>query len=126
MKTDYIDLISGDVRRVGPEPPKSMNTNINLTSAVILKNRLVVDFEYTVTYLPDESMIRIAGKGIFTGSEAKKAKDEWEKTTHITGSHGELILNAINYSASLNALLLARAFNMTPPVILPELKFRKA
>jgi hypothetical protein len=121
MKLERIDLISGNVRKVSSVHSRSMNTNINFVKVDGRVGSLDIDFEYSVTYKPDGSQLFISGKAAFSGPESKKCSEEWSRTGRIGGAPGELILNAINYSASINAIFVARAFNLTPPVVLPTL-----
>lgn len=126
MELEFIDFESGDARALSSAAPKSISTNISITDAAANNNQLVVDFDYTAAYSPDGSHIRISGKAGFRGKEVKKAQAEWKKTGSISGVSGELILNAINFNASVNALLISKAFNLTPPIVLPTLKLGKA
>ena len=126
MKLESIDLRFGDALKKSDSASKTINTNIAITSAAIDKNKLNVDFEYTASYVPQGNHIRVGGRAVFTGPESKKAALEWKQSGRITGSHGELIMNAINYSSSINAVLIAKTFNMTPPVVLANLVFEGA
>jgi hypothetical protein len=123
MKLESMNLLFGDVKNNGGPRPKNINTNIAITSATVSKNNLTVDFEHTASHDPDGSHIRVGGRALFIGPEAKKAYDEWSKKGRITGAHGELIMNAINYSASINGVLIAKAFNLTAPVVLAKLTY---
>lgn len=123
MELELIDFESGDVKKNSPAPPKKVNTNIAITSAEAEADRLTVKFNYTATYAPDESYIRLIGMARFSGNEAKKAQEEWSKTGRISGAPGELVLNAINYNASLSAIFISRALGLTPPIVLPTLKY---
>lgn len=126
MKLESLDFEGGDVKKNSIAPPKTINTNIAITNAKADADLLTVKFNYTTSYLPDESYIRIAGRASFRGKEAKKAYDDWSKTGRIGGEQGEMVLNAINYNASLNAIFVSRAFNLAPPLILPTLTFTEA
>ena len=121
MKLESLDIVSGDFRKISPQAPQTVNMNINITSALAQKGLLLLDFEYVVTYLPEGSHIRLLGKAILSGSESAGAAAEWETTGRISGQHGELIINAINYSASINAVLISKALNVAPPIVLPTL-----
>ena len=123
MMLESIDLRFGDTLKKSDAASKSINTNIAITSAANEKNRLNIDFEYTVTYVPQGNHIRIGGSAVFSGEESKKAFLEWKKTGRITGKAGEFVMNAINYSSSINSVLLAKTFNMAPPIMLASLVF---
>lgn len=126
MELEYIDFDSGDVRKEDIRSAKQLSTNIALADVAADGDKLNVKFDYTVSYLPGGGHIRISGKARFNGAESKKAQQEWAKTSRITGKHGEMILNAIHYGAATNAVLLSKAFNLTPPLILPTLKIEPA
>lgn len=126
MNLDSVELTFGEARKNTSAIPTSMSSNITISRANIEDGKLALEFEYLVRYLPDESRITIAGISIFSGPEVKKAHDEWLKDGRIIGAPGEYILNAINYNASMNAILLARAFNLMPPVILPKITLNAA
>src|SRR4030095_1943637 len=112
MKAEAVDILSGDVKREAPQAAQTINTNIDITSAVANGERLSVDFEYRVTYQPDQSRIVLKGKAVFSGKEAGSSAAEWGQSGRIGGEAGEFVLNAINYGASINALMLARIFNL--------------
>jgi hypothetical protein len=123
MKLETMELISCDAKRNSLTASKTINTNIALNSVSEEKGQLKVDFQYTVTYAPDESHLIIGGKATFSGTESKAAAGEWAKTGRITGAPGEFVMNSINYAASVNGVLVARAFNLLPPVALATLAF---
>lgn len=126
MKLDRIDFMAGEAKRISDVTVQGVNTSIAFTKAELSGDSLSLDFDYSVTYAPDESFIRISGKALFSGKESKKAYDEWAKTQKITGEAGEYVLNAVNYGAALNGVLMAKVFNMAPPVMLPRLTFQSA
>lgn len=125
MKLEYVEILYGDARKISPQPPEKMDTNINFTKVELSKNMLMLDFDYTVIYAPDESHLRLSGKAAFSGAESKKLFDEWQKDKKFTGKEGEMVLNAINYNVSINAIFMAKVFNMVPPIVLPTLTFKK-
>lgn len=126
MILDFLDFETAEARKTvpgTPPMPKGLNTNIDISSAKVRNNILYLGFSYLVRYLPDRSFIRINGKARFKGPEVKKAYDEWKKTRRITGDVGEQIINAINYSASINSIFIARVFNLSPPLVPPSIRF---
>jgi len=124
MKLEYMDFEFSDARKAAQLPPDAINASIDLTMAELKDSNLLLDFVYTATYAPHGSYIRIGGKAAFSGPEGKAAYAEWKKTKAVTGTSGEMILNAINYSASLNAVFIARIFNLAPPISPPTIKFK--
>lgn len=121
MNLESIELSSGDVIRASSARPSTMNTNITLRSVESDGDLLRVAFEYLAVYSPDSSHLRIGGRAVFRSPDAEKAAAAWSRTGVISGEDGEAILNSINYHASVNAILLAKAFDMVPPVVLPRL-----
>ena len=124
MKLEYIEFLSGDTKRESPEHPTKIDTNINFSSVDFSNSQLVMGFDYLASYTPGNNYIRLTGKAVFTGTELKKIKSEWDKEKRLSGKEGEFILNAINYNSALNALLIAKAFSMTPPVMLPTINLK--
>ncbi|MEM4272171.1 MAG: hypothetical protein QXH30_01145 [Candidatus Bilamarchaeaceae archaeon] len=122
MKLEFVEFKSGDAMRKGNAVPKSINANILISNAEAEKDRLKIDFEYGVSYQPDQSYVRMKGSATFIGPEAAKSVEEWKKTKKITGEHGEFIFNALYYHCSINALLITRVFGIAPPIALPTLK----
>lgn len=125
MKLETIEIVSGDAKKKSVENAKKIDTSINFTNVQLEKDQLYLDFQYTVLYQPDESHLRLNGTAMFSGPETKKLFEEWAKTKKMSGKDGETILNAINYNASINAVLLSKVFNLLPPIVLPTLSFRE-
>jgi hypothetical protein len=122
MELEFIDFDAGDAERKGPKAAKEINTDISILSAEADGGNLDLRFDYTVVFMPDGGHIRIRGSARFKDKGASRAQAEWSKTGSISGKSGEFILNAIHYHASVNAVLLSKAFNLTPPIVLPTLK----
>lgn len=123
MKLEFLDFEFSEARKNTPAPAQTINANIDLTEVSAEKDALQVRFLYNVTYMPGSNFIRIGGKAKFSGSDATAALEDWKKTKRISGPAGEVIINAINYSASINAVFIARIFNLTPPIVPPVIKF---
>lgn len=123
MKLEFLNFESADAKKRSDTAAESMNINIDVTDARLENGTLKIEFNYTVAYAPDQSYIRLGGRANFGGPDAKRAYEEWKKTKRITGDPGEQLVNTINYSASVNALFIARVFNLMPPVVPPVIKF---
>ncbi|HIH22458.1 TPA: hypothetical protein HA238_01900 [Candidatus Micrarchaeota archaeon] len=123
MKLELVDFESAEVKKVSSAMPQGLNTNINFVDAVLEKDALKVSFDYLVTYMPDNSFIRIHGRAIFSGPESKPAYEEWKKQKSFGGVSGEQILNAVNYTCSINSVFISRVFALTPPIVPPTIKF---
>ncbi len=125
MQLVHIEFDFADTRKNTPHvSPQGINSNIDLSQVGQDGDSLLVNFVYLTTYLPDKSYIRMGGKALFSGPETEKAYEEWKKSRRISGSAGEYIVNMINYSASINAIFIARVFNLTPPIMPPTIRFQ--
>ncbi len=125
MQLDYLDFESSEAKKNPGTGFQGIDSTINFTSVAMDKGVLRLDFVYLATYAPTKSFIKLSGKAGFSGPEAKAAADDWTKTKKIAGATGEQIVNAINYNASINAVFIARVFNLTPPIMPPTIKFEK-
>ncbi len=128
MMLEFLDFNFAEARKAEegiPKMPKGINTNIDINNAEVKNNILKLNFSYLARYMPHGSYIRIDGRARFKGQDVKTAYNEWKKTRRVTGLVGEQIINAINYSAAINSVFIARIFNLTPPLIPPTIKFKK-
>lgn len=128
MILEFLDFEFSEARKTEegiPKMPTAINTNIDIVEAEAKNNILNIRFVYRATYIPQQHYIRIDGKASFKGPEAKAAYEEWKKIRRITGTAGEQIVNAINYSCSINSIFIARIFNLVPPISPPVIKFEE-
>jgi hypothetical protein len=124
MRLEYIEFKSGDIMRRGLVAPKRIDTDISIEDARISDgNHLTIDFAYTALYDPDNSHIKMRGVAGFLGDDAKALLNKWKKSGNMEGDSGLMVLNAINYHASMNSVLIVKSFNMVPPIMLPEISF---
>ena len=123
MRLERIEFGSSEARKGPAAAVQTMNANIDVTEARLEKGILETLFSYAVVYTPDNSYIRLDGRAVFSGPESKEFFDEWKRTKHLGGPGGEFVVNAINYYASINAVFIARVFNLTPPIAPPTIKF---
>jgi hypothetical protein len=125
MKLERMDFWSGEAHKNSIAMPGKFSTNINISKASAIKDKLNIEFQYLVSYEPDGSTLTLGGTASFASSDAKKAAEEWVKTKRFGGEDGEAIVNAINYNATAHMVLFARLFNLVPPLTLPILKFEE-
>ncbi len=128
MILEFLDFGYAEAKKIEegiPKMPKGINTNIEISNATIKKDVLSLGFTYLAKYTPEGDYIRIDGRARFKGPEVKSAYDEWKKTKRVSGAVGEQIINAINYSSSINSVFIARVFNLTPPIIPPTIRFEE-
>ncbi|MBI5228188.1 hypothetical protein HY988_06370 [Candidatus Micrarchaeota archaeon] len=124
MRLDFIDFNFSETRKVGPNLHQGVATNIDVNNVKMEENMLSMDFVFTAIYSPSNSNITIGGSVKFSGDEIKAAYSDYTKNKKFSPTYGEEIVNAINYHASMNAILIGRAVNLPPPVILPTIKFQ--
>jgi hypothetical protein len=108
--------------RIREKPVKNLSVNIDMPDFTALKNGLRVYFVYTVSYDPSETYMRLGGYLELEGEDITAVSKEWVKNKKISGETGEGVLNLVNYHSCMNAVLLARIFNITPPLIPPMLR----
>lgn len=126
MRLEYIEFQSGDARKKSAAGPTEIDTNITMESVNAPNDkRLVVRFVYLALYRPDGSHVRLHGVASFSAENPKALVAEWKKTRNILGEPGEIILNSINYHSSISSVLVARPFNLVPPLTLPRVSFGK-
>jgi hypothetical protein len=128
MILEFLDFEYAEAKKVGegiPKMPKSINANIDIRNATIKNNVMKLSFTYLAKYVPEGSYVRVDGRARFRGPEVKSAYNEWKTTRRVTGAVGEQILNAINYSSSINSIFITRVFNLAPPIIPPTIKFEQ-
>ncbi len=77
-----------------------------------------ITYNYTVGY-EDGSKIEVAGKIYGKGGDLDTDPDK------IPPEKIEPIVNAINYVGTTQAVILARALGLTPPLRLPILRYAK-
>ncbi len=124
MKIEFIDFNFSETKKMGPNLHEGIATNIDVNNVTMDGTLLAMEFVFTALYSPSRSHITIGGLVKFSGTEVKTAFTEWTKNKKFSPTLGEQIVNAINYHASMNAILIGRAVNLPPPVILPTIKFQ--
>jgi len=80
-----------------------------------------VEYEYDVVY-EDNGKIVIKGEVEFEDKDVAEAVGKGER---ISPEVAERLINSINYVGTVNAVLIARALNLVPPVLLPKLRRRQ-
>lgn len=122
LELSHMEFQAAEAKKSSHTRPQGLNVNILISNAAVENNLLMIEFLYTVQYLPNNGHVRMAGNARFLGAEAKLAYEEWKKTRRITGAVGEQIWNTINYGSSINAIYVTRVLNMEPPIAPPKIK----
>ncbi len=125
MKLESMDFSGAEIRKASNNPVTGVNTGIVITEAAQRGDSLELGFEFSALYSPDPSYIRMRGRAVFSGKEIGSAYQEWLKTKKVSGEAGEYIVNAINHHSSINSIVMAKAFNLASPVVLPRLLIEK-
>lgn len=123
METKAIDFEFAEVKKKGDKQLEGVGIGIDIMGVRELDPKTArIAFVFTAKYPPNESYLRIGGIADFSGSDVVVASRSWEVNKKLSGPLGEQVLNNLNYAASINAVLLARVFNLTPPVTPPVLR----
>ncbi|MCX6773457.1 MAG: hypothetical protein NTY68_00470 [Candidatus Micrarchaeota archaeon] len=125
MKLESMEVLFIEAKKASGRPPEMIDSRIDMRNAEVDAGNLAVEFVYSASYATDGSYIRMGGRALFSGPEAKAAADEWKKSKRISGKPGEDIINSINYGSSLNSVLVARVLNIVPPLAPPPIAFEK-
>ena len=132
-----IDMILGgrinevEIKRKKDEPVVGFDINVNIKSIEENNGRIIVSYEYEVKYKPDVAYMKISGDIIGEFNNSKEIVKEWEKSkkekrvARLPQEFSEEILNAINYTCSVNGTILARILNLAPPIVMPRLQIEK-
>lgn len=122
MKVEGVVFEFSDVKKLGTSQIENINIGLDISRVVEERKLLKVHFTYTATYSPSKSYIRLGGFMLFSGSDALQVTKEWLKNKRLSGTIGEQVTSAINYSASINSVFIARVFNLNPPIAQPVIK----
>jgi hypothetical protein len=120
-----------EVKRKKEEPATGFDINVNIKSIEEENNKVVVSYEYEVKYKPDVAYMKISGEIIGEFNDSKEIIKEWEKSkkekrvAKLPQEFSEEILNAINYTCSVNGTILARTLNLMPPIVMPRLQIER-
>ena len=106
--------------------PTEIGVSLTITNVKVdEKNQeATLYFEYQIDYKPD--VARVVIKGYATGVDSSenliKLKEDWKEKNEKTQENLTLkVLDAINTSVGLNAVLLLRPFNLLPPFTPPPI-----
>lgn len=119
-----------EARRLKEGEVKGFNVNINIEGLRFKEDsdeELEIDYTYTVDYKDEVGKLTISG--VIFGKEDKKEAEKvvklWKEDKRIPQDYSEKLLNAINYTATINAVYLSRLVNLAPPFIPPRLSMSK-
>ncbi len=112
--------------KVAPAPIQVRIDN-NLAVTVIRPegpNSAHIEFNYTAVYGP-LGVIKIEGEFLYSGPLAPQAIKEWEEKKQMPGEAASEIHTTIMHACLPEAVTLARAVQLPPPIPMPVVKFEK-
>jgi hypothetical protein len=131
-------VIGLNFSRMLVEKKESTASKININNNVSIKNVESIDFalgknkqdglkftfEYSSKYEPDFAEMTFSGDVLFLESEkeVKRILEEWKKKKSVSKEVMAEVLNSILGKCNVQALVMARDFNLPPPIMLPKVK----
>ncbi|MEM4366858.1 MAG: hypothetical protein QW035_01870 [Candidatus Anstonellales archaeon] len=124
-------IVGGKITKVEAEKykeeiHKGLNVNIGI-EGVEDKEYVEISYYYTVEYKDNVGKIMI--KGVLFLQEDKKTRekivDKWKKEKKLPEDMVESVLNALNYSGSYNATMVAKVLNLGAPFVPPRISLSK-
>ena len=122
---DRVVKIEAEIKEI--KPHRGLKINIAIRDVKRNGKRLSIDYLYSVNYGEDIGYINIHGR-MFAEEEEKEAKkleEAWKKDGKLPKQYMEKLLNAINYTCSSHATIVARVLNYLPPLIPPKLAVKE-
>lgn len=130
-------IVSAEAKKNREENATGLNISVSIDSLSVVGGDLEVKYTYIATYDKDVGTLKISG--VITEkvdnpskivSDWNKAKDEAKKKgkaeePKLPNELAEELLNAINYTCSVNGALVMRALNLAPPMIFPRIQISK-
>ncbi len=121
---DRVDKIEAEIKE--RKAHKGLKLNITLTDLTETREgRLLFKYVYTSEY---DGVGYITIHGEMLAEEDDKTKktllDDWKNGKKVKKEYMERLLNAINYSATSHATLIARVLSYPPPLVPPRLGLR--
>ena len=92
------------------------------------KQALIVDFLFSIHYLPHAGDITLGGNVIYFHDDAKKItsiRDQWKRNKKIPPDVSVEILNVIFARCNVKALELATDINLPPHLPLPKINLKE-
>ena len=121
---DRVDKIEAEIKE--RKAHEGLKLNILIKGVREIEGgRLAFEYEYTTLY-EGVGTIKISGE-MYAEEDDKTRKrllDNWKNGKKIEKDYMERLLNAINYSATAHATLVARVLNYPPPMLPPRLGLR--
>ncbi|MCC7570960.1 hypothetical protein KO465_06490 [Candidatus Micrarchaeota archaeon] len=119
------NILSVEARRFSPEATKGLKINISIDDIKNEGNNLVLTYTYSAKY--EESVGELVIKGELAAVEENAAdiKKEWSKDKKLPDEFANIVLNTINYTASVNGTFVVRPVNLPSPMLPPRFTINK-
>ncbi|MCX8174604.1 MAG: hypothetical protein N3E51_00150 [Candidatus Micrarchaeota archaeon] len=119
-----IKIQSAEAKHEKDEEVSGLNINISIESVSSKGGETTIAFKYVASYLEGVGELKMGG--LITAKEDAKLTREiverWEKEKRLPDDFAEIVLNAINYACGTNGVLVARAVNLSPPIVPPRIE----
>ncbi len=117
---DKVDKITAEIKE--RKPHEGIRLNIGISDVSKNENQLSIKYRYEVSY---EGVGYISIEGTVIAEEDEKTTNEilesWKSKGAVPKSYMERLLNAINFSGTSHATIVARVLNYPPPLTPPRL-----
>ena len=121
---DRVDKIEAEIKE--RKPHEGLKLNIGIRGVEKKENQILIRYAYEVVY-EGVGVIRVEGV-VMAEEDEKKTKEileSWEKKKKLPNDYMERLLNAINYTCTSHATIVARVLNYPPPLTPPRLTIRE-
>lgn len=100
-------------------PEVGINNNSSIVNIEKRDGELAVDFVFTSIYTPSIASIKIDGVLYYQGDDVDEICETWKSKRTIKRTH---IQNAIIEKGLMEAVILAKELQVTPPIPLPRIQ----
>ncbi|MCD6226950.1 hypothetical protein J7J90_00450 [Candidatus Micrarchaeota archaeon] len=119
-------IVSVEAKRFSPETTKGLKINISIDDVKTEGNNLTLSYTYTVTYEEAVGELVVKGELYAVEDNAAEIEKEWKgnKKT-LPEAFANVVLNTINYTASVNGTFVVRPVNLPSPMLPPRFTISK-
>lgn len=124
-------ITSGQIFKVNAEKTKNeqnqgMSVSIALNNVEVNKEKLTINYTYTVQYAPEAAKISITGELHATENEktAKEIAEKWNANKQLPDETASELITAVTYTGSTVGTLLAFAVGIPSPINIQKAKIQ--
>ncbi len=120
MDINGITLNGTEAKRTKEGLIAGIDLNITIDNVDVKSSGdVTISFTYSANYRPEIGYLKMSGYigGKSDKEESKRITDEFKKSKHLPLDISEPLLNMINATAGINGIFVARALNLSPPII---------